>query len=142
MQRKPTAGNNQGTAKTKINHTEIKVGINTFKSLKNGKVLIKTNSKDEAEVLEKDIYTKCRGDLEANIHKLRNPKLVIFNILAHISTKNLEDTLMAQNPDLNLKKRDIKAKFSYKTKKQICNLVMEVGARTRKLLLQKKIKLG
>jgi hypothetical protein len=49
---------------------------------------------------------------------------------------------MAQNPDLNLKKGDIKAKFSYETKKQIWNLVMEVGAQTRKLLIQKEIKLG
>ena len=34
-----------------------------------------------------------------------------------ISTENLEDTLIAQNPDLHLVKEDIKAKFSYETKK-------------------------
>ena len=80
--------------------------------------------------------------MEANIHKLRNPRLVIFNIPEDISTGNLEDTLRAQNPDRNLKKGDINARFSYVTKKQIRNLVMEVGAQTRKLLLQKKVKLG
>jgi len=128
--------------KSKINPTEIKVGINTFKSLKNGKVIIETNSKEEIKVLEKDINSKCEGQLEANIHKLRNPRLVIFNIPEVISTGNLEDTLIAQNPDLNLKKGDINARFSYVTKKQIQNLVMKVGAQTRKLLLQKKVKLG
>jgi hypothetical protein len=37
--------------KAKINPTEIKVGINTFKSLKRSKVLIETNSKEEIEAL-------------------------------------------------------------------------------------------
>jgi hypothetical protein len=132
----------KGLLKSKINPTEIKVGINTFKSLKNGKVLIETNSKEEIKVLEKDINSKREGQLEANILKLRNPRLVIFNIPEDISTGNLEDTLIAQNPDLNLKKGDINARFSYVTKKQIRNLVMEVRAQTRKLLLQKKVKLG
>ena len=45
--------------KTKINPTEIKVGINTFKSLKNGRVIIETNNKERIEVLEKDINAKC-----------------------------------------------------------------------------------
>jgi hypothetical protein len=91
----------KGLLKTKINPTEIKVGINTIKSLRNGKVLIETNSKEEIEALEKDINAKRGGDLEANIYKLRNSRLVIYNIPEDISTRNVEDTLMAQNPDLN-----------------------------------------
>jgi hypothetical protein len=67
---------------------------------------------------------------------------VIFNIPEDISTGNLEDTLIAQNPELNLKKGDINARFRYVTKKQIRNMVVEVGAQTRKMLLQKKVKLG
>ena len=118
------------------------MGINTFKSLKNGKVPIETNSKEEIEALEKDIKAKCGSKLEVNIHKLRNPTLVILNIPEDISTGNLEDTLIAQNPDLNLKKGDIKAKFSYETKKHIRNLVTDVGTQTSKQLLQKKVKLG
>ena len=113
------------------------MGINTFKSLKNGKVLIETNGKEEIEALEKDINAKCGGRLEVNIHKLRNPRLVILNIPEDIFIGNLEDILIAQNPDLNLKKGDIQAKFNYETKKHIRNLVMEVGAQTRKQLLQR-----
>ena len=48
-----------------------------------------------------------REKLEAIVHKLRKPRLVIFNIPDDISTGNLEDTLVAQNPNLNLKKGDI-----------------------------------
>ena len=128
--------------KAKINPTEIKVGINTFKTLNSGRVLIETNSKEEIEALEKNIQTKCGGDLEMNIHTLRKPQLIVFNIPEDISTTNTEDTILMQNPDLNLRKGDIVAKFSYVTKKMTRNLVVEVGADTRKLLLQRKIKMG
>jgi hypothetical protein len=50
--------------------------------------------------------------------------------------------LIAQNPELKLKKGDIKAKFSCETKKRVRNLVTEVGAQNRKRLLKKKVKLG
>ena len=132
----------KGLLKTKVNPTEIKVGINSFKSLKNGRVLIETNSKEELEALEKDINAKCEGKLEANAHKLRNPRLVIINIPEEISVGNVEDILLAQNTDVNLKQGDIKAKFCYETRKHTRNLVMEVDAQTRRLLLQKKVKLG
>jgi hypothetical protein len=58
-------------------------------------VLIETNSKEEIEALENDINAKCQEKLEASAHKLRNPRLVIFNIQEDISTGSLEDTLIA-----------------------------------------------
>ena len=62
---------------------------------------------------------------------------MIINEPEDIHIENLEDTLIAQNPDLHFVKGDIKAKFSYETKIHTRNLVMELGAQTRKLLLQK-----
>jgi len=121
---------------------QIKVGINTFKSLKNGRVLIETNSKEELDALEKDINAKCEGKLEANAQKLRNPRLVIINIPEEISIGNVEDTLLAQNVEVNLKRGDIEAKFSYETRKNTRNMVVEVSAQTRKLLLNRRVKLG
>ena len=90
------------------------MGINTFKLLKSGKVLIETKSKEEIKALEKDCKTKCGGVLEANIHTLRKPTLIILNILEDISTTNLEDTLFKQNPDLNLKKETWKPNSAMK----------------------------
>jgi hypothetical protein len=75
--------------KTKVNPTEMKVGINTFKLLKKGTVLVETNSKEEIETMEKEVNTKFDGELEANIHKVRKPRLVIFNIPEDIPTTNL-----------------------------------------------------
>jgi len=76
-----------------------------------------------------------------HIHKLRNPRLVILNIPDDSTTSNIEGTLIAQNPGLNLANGDINAKFIY-AKKQTRNLLVEVGAQVIKSLLQNKVKLG
>jgi hypothetical protein len=73
--------------KSDVNPTEIKVGIKTLKSLRNGKVLIGTNTKEELEMLGKDINLKRGDKLEAHIHKLRNTRLVIINIPEDITTE-------------------------------------------------------
>jgi hypothetical protein len=52
-----------------------------------------------------------------HIHKLRNPRLVILNIPDDSTTSNIEGTLIAQNPGLNLANGDINAKFIYAKKK-------------------------
>jgi hypothetical protein len=131
-----------GLLKAKINPSKIRVGINALRTLRNGQVLIETSSRTELEAIEKDINEKCGEKLEVNAHKLRSPRVVILNIPEEISVENVEDAILAQNPDINLKQGDINAKFSYQTKKHGRNLVIEVEAGTRKLLLQRKIKLG
>ena len=73
---------------------------------------------------------------------MRNPRLVVINIPEEISIGNVEDTLLAQKTDVNLKQGDIKAKFSYETTTHNRNLIMEVSAQTTKLLIHKKVKLG
>jgi len=132
----------KGILKSKINPTDIKVGINSFKALTGGRVLITTSRKEEAEALEMDIKNKCGEELEAILHRRRNPRLVIRNIPEDITASNTEGILITQNPDLYLKAGDINAKFNYETKNHSRNLVVEVNAQTRKLLLQKKVKLG
>jgi hypothetical protein len=113
--------------KAKINPNEITVGINTFKTLSSGRVLIETNGKEEIEALDKEIQAKCGGDLEVNTHTLKKPRLLILNVPEDISTTNIEDSILMQNPDPNLKRGGIAAKFSYITKKMNRNLVVEVG---------------
>ena len=90
------------------------MGINTFKTLNSGRVLIETNSKEEIEALGKEIQAKCGSDLEINIHALRKPRLILLNTREDISTMNIEDSIQMQNPDLNLRKGEIENKISYK----------------------------
>lgn len=128
--------------KSKINPTDIKVGISAFKSLRDGRVQIEAGSKEEIETLGLHINQKCGGQLEASIHKLRNPRIVIYNIPDEISIDNAEATLRAQNPELNLENEDITPKFTYQTKRQTRNMVIEARAEARKKILKSKIKLG
>jgi hypothetical protein len=76
------------------------------------------------------------------VHSLRNPRVVIYNIPEEISTQYIEETILAQNPEFNLNKGDIKAKLSYVTNIHTRNLVIEVSAQTLGLLIQKKLKIG
>jgi len=117
------------------------VGVNTFKILSGG-VLIETNSKEENEVLDKEIQAKCDDDLEVHVHSLRKPRIIILNLPEDITTTNIEDTILRQNPELNHQKGSIAAKFTYFIKKMHRNAVIEVGAETRKILLNKKVRLG
>jgi len=65
------------------------VGINYLKVLRDGRVQIETGNKEEIEIMTRDINDKCGDNLEVNTHKLRNPRLVIYNIPETISTRNI-----------------------------------------------------
>ena len=65
------------------------------------------------ETLTKDINEKCGNKLTVSARKLRNPRLVIYDIAEDITIQNIEDKIIAQKPELNLNKEDIIAKFAY-----------------------------
>jgi hypothetical protein len=83
--------------KTKVNTTTIKVGINSLRQLRDGRVMIETSSEKELEKPWDEIRAKCE-DLEVNIQKLRKPRLVLLNIPEEITLDNVEETLSRQNP--------------------------------------------
>ncbi|PSN30957.1 hypothetical protein C0J52_26327 [Blattella germanica] len=56
-----------------INPTEIKIGINTFKSLKDGRVLIEDPTKEEINVLSEKINAKCGNELDVHVPTLFKP---------------------------------------------------------------------
>jgi hypothetical protein len=98
--------------------------------------------KEDIDILTKDINEKCGDKLTVSVQKLRNPRLVVYDIPEDITIQNIEDTIIAQNPKLNLNKGDIIAKFEYVTKRHIRNLMMEVTADIRRQIIQKKVRLG
>ena len=106
-----------------------------------GTLQIEAGSKEEVKILTRDITEKCADTLDVHVHRLRNPRLVIY-IPEEISTENIEETLPVQNPEYNLKTGDITTKFTYETRKRTHKLIIEVSAQTRKLLIQKKVKIG
>jgi hypothetical protein len=54
--------------------------------------------------------------METYIQRPRKPRLKIHNIPEDISTDNIENTLIAQNPDIGLEKGENTPKFTYETK--------------------------
>jgi hypothetical protein len=56
----------------------------------------------------------------------------MLNVPEGINTAYIEDAIITQNPNLNLAKGNITAKFTYDTKQKNRNAVVEVGADTRK----------
>lgn len=128
--------------KSKVNPTEIKVGITSLKMLRDGRLMIEASSKQEIEALGNKIEETCGAELEVSIQKRRNPRMVLLGIPEDITTENIETTLAKQNPELDIKEGDIRAKFSYTTKRETKNLVIEVDSGTRKKLIQTRIKLG
>jgi hypothetical protein len=128
--------------KSVLNPMEIKVGIKSFKSLEDSRVLIEAGSLDEINSLSTTIGNKCGEDLEVTVPKLWKPRLIIHNIPQDITVENLEETIIAQNPELLMKTGDIAARFKFKTERELINTVIEAGSETRKKLLQTKLKIG
>jgi hypothetical protein len=128
--------------RTSINPTNMKIGICAFRSLRDGRVLLETKSKEEIELLHSNIKDKCNQQLEVNIQKLRNPNIVIYNVPEEVTVENAEDIISIQNPELNLNAGDMKPKFIFRGKRNTRNLVTEVGAQTRQKIFKTKLKIG
>jgi hypothetical protein len=79
--------------KTKIYPTQIKVGVSTFKDLKDGRILIEVGTKEEIDRIRTSIAEKCGKELEAKAQDLRNPRLVIYTIPEDITIDNATQTI-------------------------------------------------
>jgi hypothetical protein len=80
--------------------------------------------------------------LEVNVPKLRKPRLIIRNSPQEITVENLEETILAQNPELSMKPVEVAARFKSGQKAGEINMIIEFGPQTRKKLLQTKLKIG
>ena len=119
----------------------MKVGITSLKLLRDVRVMIEANSKKETEALGNKIEETCGAELEVNIQKRRNSRLVLLSIPEDIKLENVEETLAKQTPELEIKEGDIRAKFCYTTKRETRNLVIEVDSGIRKKPIQARLKL-
>jgi len=98
--------------KTSVNPTSMQVGICDLKSLKNGRVIMETKSKEDIEMLCTNINDKCSQLLEANVQKPRNPRIVIYNILEEVNVENAEEIITTQKPELMLNAGEVVPKFT------------------------------
>jgi len=47
---------------------------------------LRRTTKEEIEVLDKQIQAKCGDDLEVHVHSLRKPRIIILNVPEDITT--------------------------------------------------------
>ncbi|PSN41551.1 hypothetical protein C0J52_18694 [Blattella germanica] len=66
--------------KRKMNPIKLKVGVTNLKALRNGKLILESNSKEDIEILKNEIDKECSQILEVNVPKLRNPFVIVYNI--------------------------------------------------------------
>ena len=128
--------------KSKVDTTQLKVGISALKTLKNGQILIQSDSKSDLEEVNKRISETCGEELEGYIPTLKNPRLIVFNVPEDIIFENMAQAIVLQNSDLGLNESDIKPKFVFEDRRKHKNLVIEVNSETRKRLRDRKIKIG
>ena len=128
--------------KTKFNPVDMKIGITTFKGLRNGRLLIETQNKTEIYALSKTINEVCGEELEASTPRRRNPRLIIYNVPDEINMENAQELIMTQNGEQSIGQEDITPRYIFKDKQKAKNLVIEVNSATRKKFLGKKMKLG
>ena len=81
------------------------------------------NSKEETDILRKEIQRKCGKEVEAHIHSLRKPRLIILNVPDDTKTSSIEDSILRQNPELNLRGRKYngKVRVRHKEEEQKCS---------------------
>ena len=128
--------------KSKVDPTQLKVGISALKTLKNGQILVESDNKSDLEEVNKRISEACGGELEGYIPTLKNPRLIVFNVPEDITLENVVQAIVLQNSDLCLNESDIKPKFVFEDRRKHKNLVIGVNSETRKRLMDRKIKIG
>jgi len=87
-----------------LNQTDINVGINSLRQLTDSRILIETSTNKEVENLGDEIRAKYE-ELDVNIQKLRNPRLLILNSPKERTVDNLEESL-SRNIQKNMYKQE------------------------------------
>jgi cell division protein FtsB len=90
----------QSVLKKKIKPTEVEVGIQNIKQMKDGAIAISCNTKEELAKLEE----AARKDIGENYHitkpRLHNPKVKIVGLTDELDEDDLKKCLKNQNPSL------------------------------------------
>ena len=128
--------------KSKVDGTQLKVGISALKTLKNGQILIQSDNKSDLEEVNKRIAEACGEELEGYIPTLKNPRLIVLNVPEDITPENVAQAIVLQNSELGLNESDIKPKFAFEDRRKHKNLIIEVNSETRKRLRDRKLKIG
>jgi hypothetical protein len=71
-------------------------------TLKNGQLLIELEKKSKLEEVCKKMNEVCGEELESYMPKLKNPRIIVFNVPNEITFENVAQAIALQNSELNL----------------------------------------
>jgi len=113
--------------KKEINPTNIKVGIKTLKTIRDGRLATERSSEEEINSLISAISTKFGEKLEIIKTTLRKPNLIIYNVTEEITIEKATIIIKDRNPEITPNGEEIVANFGYKNKKGKYNMFIELG---------------
>lgn len=125
-----------------IRPEEMKLHVRGFRKIRNGGVVISTNSKDDVEKLKQSTQLKTSG-LTVDEPQKRRPRIVVIGVPAAMQEMEVFNCIYQQNladkiQDMTIEKFLACTKLSHKSGKkeaETCNYVIEVPALIRKALI-------
>lgn len=81
----------------KIKPAELKIGVKNTRATKDGGIIIRCETKEETEILQKEAKKILNSKYEIHMTKLRNPKIKIVGCELAMSEKEIEDSIREQN---------------------------------------------
>ena len=88
--------------------------MKAVKTIKDRGILIETGSESKINSLSSEISKMFGEWLEIIKHKLRKPRIIIYNVSEEITTENVAAIFKAKNPEILTNGEDIETKFRYK----------------------------
>lgn len=112
-----------------INLTELKIGINSIKNVKNGGMEIKCKNKEDVRKLEEEIKKKVT-QYDVQIKELLNPKIKISGLKLenNMSEKDIENMIRQQNNFIKEDDKLIIHHIRYNEQKRSYMLFAEINA--------------
>ena len=82
--------------KTKLNPVDMKIGITTFKGLRNGRLLIEIHNKQEIDALSKTVNEMYGDELEVSTPRRRYPRPIIYNVPDELNIENAKEQIITK----------------------------------------------
>ncbi|XP_063391292.1 uncharacterized protein LOC134676842 [Cydia fagiglandana] len=125
-----------------INPEKMKLHVRAVRKVKNGGVIISTDSKDDITKLKEQVQNTS-ADLTINEPQKRKPRIVVVGVPSALQDQEVLNCIYEQNladnlQDVSLEKFLTSIKLSHKSGKknaETCNYVIEVPAHIRKFLI-------
>lgn len=126
------------TLKDALNPAELKIGINSFKRIHEGKIAIACDNTNDLKKLQGEIDQKLGNQLDTVVSKRVNPKIKITGLNVEIERNQLKTCIINQNRYINGQNAILDVKSIYKGK-YAYTAIMEVDGESFNEIMKRGI---